>query len=106
MVLESLLLNSIKRPIVSIPNCGFEADTDACPRFKALGYHIFGLMFLSGLYLAWAAIAKKVTGSFPFFWLDEAEAGSKEAVTMYCIGFVLLSTLSTPSLHCPSMTIV
>ncbi|KND90133.1 hypothetical protein TOPH_05249, partial [Tolypocladium ophioglossoides CBS 100239] len=72
MVLEMLLCNSIKLPL-------------------ALGFHFFGLLFNSGLYLAWAALGKAVTGSSPFFWLDEAEVGSKEAVIAYCIGFVLLS---------------
>ncbi|PNY28108.1 Uncharacterized protein TCAP_01969 [Tolypocladium capitatum] len=74
MVLEILLCNSIKMPL-------------------ALVSHFLGLLFNSGLYLAWAALGKAVTGTSPFFWLDEAEVGSKEAVTAYCIGFALLSQI-------------
>ncbi|POR33502.1 Uncharacterized protein TPAR_06280, partial [Tolypocladium paradoxum] len=74
MVLEMLLFNSIKPPL-------------------ALGCHFFGLMFNCLLYLAWAAFGKAVTGSWPFFWLDEAEVGSKEAVTAYCMGFVMLAPI-------------
>ena len=61
---------------------------------QALGYHFLGLVFNSGLYLAWAAVGKALTGTSPFFWLDEAEVGSKEAVTAYCIGFVCLAPTS------------
>ncbi|PHH92910.1 hypothetical protein CDD83_3741 [Cordyceps sp. RAO-2017] len=74
MVFETLFLNSTKRPI-------------------AIGSHFFGVMFHAGLYLAWAAAGKALTDAFPFFWLDEAEVGSKEAVTAYCMGFVLLSPI-------------
>lgn len=48
----------------------------------------------SGLYLGWAAIGKYLTGSAPFYWLDEGQIGSEEGVTTYCIGFVLLSPIS------------
>lgn len=51
-------------------------------------------MVYSGLYLAWAALVKMWTDTFPFFWLDEDKVGSKEAVTAHCIGFVLLSQFS------------
>ncbi|KAK5996770.1 hypothetical protein PT974_02112 [Cladobotryum mycophilum] len=75
MVIEILLFNSIKRPF-------------------AIGYHLFGLIFFSGLYLGWAAIGKTLTDWYPFFWLDEAEVGSQEAVIFYSIGFVLLAPIS------------
>lgn len=63
-------------------------------RVQNIGMHLVGVMACSGLYLGWAAIGKRLTGEFPFFWLDEAEVGSKEAVTLYCMGFALLSQLS------------
>ncbi|KAF7552657.1 hypothetical protein G7Z17_g4184 [Cylindrodendrum hubeiense] len=74
MALEMFWLNSIKRPI-------------------AIGSHVLGLLFLAGLYLGWAAIGKVVTDWYPFFWLDESQVGSQEAVTAYCIGFVLLAPI-------------
>ncbi|KAM4067178.1 hypothetical protein HRG_001169 [Hirsutella rhossiliensis] len=74
MILETIFLNSTKRPAT-----------------QALGSHFFGLVVYTGLYLAWAALGKAWTDVFPFFWLDEEEVGSKEAVTAYCMGFVLLS---------------
>ncbi|RCI10033.1 hypothetical protein L249_8736, partial [Ophiocordyceps polyrhachis-furcata BCC 54312] len=74
MVLETLFLNSTKRPIT-------------------LGSHFLGVMVLSGLYLAWAALGHSLTEWYPFFWMDEEEVGSKEAVTLYCIAFVLLSPI-------------
>ncbi|GJN72558.1 hypothetical protein PLICBS_006631 [Purpureocillium lilacinum] len=74
MAIEILFFNSIKRPF-------------------ALGSHFVGLMAMCGLYLGWAAIGKALTGEFPFFWLDEEEVGSKEAVTTYCVGFVFLSQI-------------
>ncbi|KJZ71358.1 hypothetical protein HIM_09241 [Hirsutella minnesotensis 3608] len=74
MVLEIIFLNSAKRP-------------------QALGSHFFGLMVNAGLYLAWAACGKAWTGADAFFWLNEEEVGSKEAVTAYCMGFVLLSPI-------------
>lgn len=48
-------------------------------------------MFFSGLYLGWAAIGSVLTGVYPFFWLNEDEVGSREAVVANCIGFVALS---------------
>ncbi|KAG5989613.1 hypothetical protein E4U43_004469 [Claviceps pusilla] len=74
MSVEMLCFNSIKRPL-------------------SVGSHMLGLMALSGLYLAWAAIGKSVTGEAPFFWMDEAQVGSKEAVSLYSIGFVLLAPM-------------
>ncbi|KAH7127467.1 hypothetical protein EDB81DRAFT_662623 [Dactylonectria macrodidyma] len=74
MVIEVFWLNSIKRP-------------------NAIGTHVLGLLFLAGLYLGWAAIGHLLTGWFPFFWLDEAQVGSQEAVAAYCIGFVLLAPM-------------
>ncbi|OAQ59211.1 hypothetical protein VFPPC_14737 [Pochonia chlamydosporia 170] len=74
MILEILFLNSIKKPM-------------------AIGSSIFGSMFLSGLYLLWAAIGKSVSGTYPFFWMDEEQVGSKEAVSIYCTGFVLLAPI-------------
>lgn len=52
-------------------------------------------MALSGLYLAWGACGKYVIGEYPFFWMDEAQVGSKEAVSVYSMGFVLLAPIST-----------
>ncbi|KAL7792128.1 hypothetical protein V8C37DRAFT_402540 [Trichoderma ceciliae] len=75
MVIEILLLNSIKRPF-------------------AIGAHLFGLLVLAGLYLGWAAIGHAATGWYSFFWLDLTEVGSQEAVTAYCIGFVLLAPIT------------
>ncbi|KAL2203843.1 hypothetical protein CC79DRAFT_1371864 [Sarocladium strictum] len=74
MVIEILFLNSIKRPF-------------------AIGSHLLGLVVSSGLYLAWAALGKYVTGWDAFFWLNKEEVGSEEAVTAYCMGFVLLAPL-------------
>ncbi|KAG5928135.1 hypothetical protein E4U42_001195 [Claviceps africana] len=74
MVVEMLCFNSIKRPL-------------------SVGSHMLSLMALSGLYLAWAAVGKSVTGEYPFFWMDEAQVGSKEAVSLYSIGFVLLAPM-------------
>ncbi|CAI6092887.1 unnamed protein product [Clonostachys chloroleuca] len=75
MMIEILFFNSVKRPF-------------------AIGSHLVGLILFSGLYLGWAAIGKLVTGWFAFDWLDESKVGSQEAVTAYCIGFVLLAPLS------------
>ncbi|KAH6610042.1 hypothetical protein Trco_000062 [Trichoderma cornu-damae] len=75
MVIEILLLNSIKRPL-------------------AIGAYILGVMILAGLYLGWATIGHAATGVYAFFWLDKAVVGSQEAVTAYCIGFVLLAPLA------------
>jgi len=61
---------------------------------QSVGSHMLSLMGLSGLYLAWAAVGKSVTGESPFFWMDEAQVGSKEAVSLYSIGFVLLAPTS------------
>jgi len=58
-------------------------------------------MAMCGLYLGWAAIGKALTGEFPFFWLDEEEVGSKEAVTTYCVGFVFLSQIRKQPLLVP-----
>lgn len=51
-------------------------------------------MFLSGCYLLWGAVGKYVTGTYPFFWMDEEQVGSKEAVSIYCTGFVILAPIS------------
>ncbi|GAB0136647.1 hypothetical protein EsDP_00004942 [Epichloe bromicola] len=59
----------------------------------SVGSHLLCLMALSGLYLAWGAFGKYVTGEYPFFWMDEAQVGSKEAVSVYSIGFVLLAPI-------------
>lgn len=61
---------------------------------QAIGSHLLSLVFLSGLYLGWAAIGQLLTGWYPFFWLDKEQVGSEEAVTAYCIGFVILAPLS------------
>lgn len=92
MVIEILIFNSIKRPFVG-------AIHTRCHGYKltmmqAIGSHLLGLVFLAGAYLGWAAIGQLLTGWYPFFWLDAAEVGSEEAVTVYCIGFVLLAPLS------------
>ncbi|KAL7944189.1 hypothetical protein V8C42DRAFT_358426 [Trichoderma barbatum] len=75
MVIEILFLNSIKRPIT-------------------IGAYLFGLVIFAGLYLGWATIGHAATGLYSFFWLDQALAGSQEAVAAYCIGFVLLAPIS------------
>ncbi|KAM0257359.1 hypothetical protein ACHAQJ_004446 [Trichoderma viride] len=75
MIIEILFLNSIKRPF-------------------AIGAHIFGLLVFAGLFLGWATIGHSATGVYSFFWLDETEVGSQEAVTAYCIGFVLLAPIT------------
>jgi hypothetical protein len=62
--------------------------------FQAIGSHLFGLVVSSGLYLGWASLGKYLTGWDAFFWLDKEEVGSEEAVTAYCMGFVLLAPLS------------
>lgn len=74
MVLEIFFLNSIKRPF-------------------AIGSHLLGLIVAAGVYLGWAALGKFVTGWDAFFWLEKEEVGSEEAVTAYCMGFVLLAPL-------------
>ncbi|KPM42174.1 hypothetical protein AK830_g4388 [Neonectria ditissima] len=74
MVTEIFWLNSIKRPITIVS-------------------HILGLIFLAGLYLGWAAIGTLITDYYPFFWLDASQVGSQEAVTVYCIGFILLAPI-------------
>jgi hypothetical protein len=51
-------------------------------------------MFISGMYLGWAGIGRATTGWYAFEWLDTSVVGSQEAVTAYCIGFVLLTPLS------------
>ncbi|KAH8130553.1 hypothetical protein FP744_10003857 [Trichoderma asperellum] len=75
MIIEILFLNSIKRPF-------------------SIYAHIFSLLVLAGLFLAWAAIGRAATGVYSFFWLDPQEVGSQEAVAAYCIGFVLLAPIS------------
>ncbi|KAM5342027.1 hypothetical protein ACJ41O_015058 [Fusarium nematophilum] len=80
MVIEILWLNSIRRPI-------------------AIGTHLLGLMFFSGVYLGWAAFGHLVTDWFAFFWLDAKAVGSDEAVTLYCIGFVFLAPISFISIR-------
>ncbi|PHH75286.1 hypothetical protein CDD80_2503 [Ophiocordyceps camponoti-rufipedis] len=57
-----------------------------------------GLMILETLFLnstkrPIAAVGQSLTEVYPFFWMDEEEVGSKEAVTAYCIAFVLLSQI-------------
>lgn len=56
-------------------------------------------MVSAGLYLGWAAIGKAVTGWDAFFWLSQKEVGSREAVTTYSLGFVLLAPLSKSRAH-------
>ncbi|KAL7929650.1 hypothetical protein V8C35DRAFT_284156 [Trichoderma chlorosporum] len=75
MVIEILFLNSIRRP-------------------STIGAFLFALVVLAGLYLGWAIIGHAATGVYPFFWLDPTQVGSQEAVTAYCIGFVLLAPIS------------
>ncbi|KAL6910164.1 hypothetical protein GGI43DRAFT_378157 [Trichoderma evansii] len=75
MIIEILFLNSIKRPFT-------------------ICAHIFSLLVLAGLFLGWAVIGKAATNWYSFFWLDQKEVGSQEAVTAYCIGFVLLAPIT------------
>ncbi|KAM0463400.1 hypothetical protein ACHAO4_000114 [Trichoderma viride] len=74
MVIEIFFLNSIKRTF-------------------SVGAHIFCLLVFAGLFLGWAAIGHAATNVYSFFWLDEAQVGSQEAVAAYCIGFVLLAPI-------------
>jgi hypothetical protein len=75
-----------------------------------VGAHIFGLLFFSGLYIGWVSIGKVLTGADAFFWLNEEEAGSREAVVANCLGFVLLSPVGTskpfPVCLCPGADVV
>lgn len=92
MVIEMLFFNSIKRPIV---RDGLKLVlTYMLIPLQALGSHLFGLIFLSGAYLGWATIGETLTEWYPFYWLDEFEVGSQEAVIAYCMGFVLLAPTS------------
>lgn len=61
---------------------------------QAIGFTLIGVVFSAGLYLAWGAAGKALVGNFPFFWMDEAEVGSKGAVAVYCTGFLLLAPTS------------
>ncbi|KAG6029049.1 hypothetical protein E4U40_000725 [Claviceps sp. LM458 group G5] len=81
MVVETFFFNSIKPALVNV------------------GSHMLSLMGLSGAYLAWGAVGKSVTGEYPFFWMDEAQVGSKEAVSLYSIGFVLLAPMMYILMH-------
>ncbi|GKT54420.1 hypothetical protein ColTof4_13787 [Colletotrichum tofieldiae] len=71
---EIFYLNSIKRPF-------------------AVGAHTLGVIFLAGLYLGWAAIGKLETGADAFYWLNEKEVGSREAVVASSIEFVILAPI-------------
>ncbi|WYZ35312.1 hypothetical protein EsH8_I_001588 [Colletotrichum jinshuiense] len=71
---EIFWLNSIKRPF-------------------AVGAHTLGVIFFAGLYLGWAAIGKLETGADAFYWLNEKEVGSREAVVASSIGFVILAPI-------------
>ena len=51
-------------------------------------------MCCAGVYLGWAAIGVAMTGWCAFDWLNRDIVGSTEAVTAYCIGFVILAPLS------------
>ncbi|TWU71246.1 hypothetical protein ED733_002266 [Metarhizium rileyi] len=74
MIIETCFFNSIKKP-------------------QAIGSSIIGTMVLAGLYLVWGAMGKSVCGNYPFFWMDEEQVGSKEAVSVYCVGFILLAPM-------------
>ncbi|EFY95902.1 hypothetical protein X797_010896 [Metarhizium robertsii] len=80
MTIECLFFNSIKKP-------------------HAIGSSILCTAALSGLYLVWGGIGKSVSGKFPFFWMDEEQVGSKEAVSLYCTGFVGLSVMMFALMH-------
>ncbi|KAH6678777.1 hypothetical protein F5X68DRAFT_245184 [Plectosphaerella plurivora] len=86
MLFEIFFLNSIKRPWAL-------AD-----QMQAVGAHIFGLLFFSGLYIGWASVGKVLTGADAFFWLNEDDTGSREAVVANCLGFVLLSPVGADGL--------
>jgi hypothetical protein len=53
--------------------------------------HIFGLTFFTAAYLGWASFGKLLTGHNAFFWMDDSNVGSREAVAGYCAGFVSLA---------------
>ncbi|KAK1981765.1 hypothetical protein LZ30DRAFT_749833 [Colletotrichum cereale] len=73
-IFEIFYLNSVKRP-------------------WAVGAHTLGVIFFAGLYLGWAAIGKLETGADAFYWLNEKEVGSREAVVASSIGFVILAPI-------------
>ncbi|EGX88298.1 hypothetical protein CCM_08341 [Cordyceps militaris CM01] len=75
MLIETIFFNSIKTP-------------------QSLGSHVLGLVSMSGLYLPWAALGGHLTGCYPFFWLNPDFVGSKEAVALYCLGFLGLAPLN------------
>lgn len=91
-VFEILFLNSIKRPFVRGPCPVYAICANTLQ--QAIGSHLFGLIFSAGMYIGWAAIGKLITGWYAFDWLDVNKVGSEEAVTAYCIGFVILAPLS------------
>ncbi|PNH31462.1 hypothetical protein VD0002_g6371 [Verticillium dahliae] len=80
VLVEILFLNSVKRPY-------------------AIGAHIFGLLFLSGLYVAWAAVGRTVTGTGPF-WLD-----GDEAVFSLVYGFIAIRETIVKSFQLSRMRI-
>ncbi|KAI5921503.1 hypothetical protein F4810DRAFT_712541 [Camillea tinctor] len=72
-VIEIFFLNSIRR---QTPVAG----------------HAVGVMFLSGVYLAWAAIGKSLTGHAGLFFIDPKHMGDfPEASIAACIAFIALS---------------
>ncbi|KAJ3948620.1 uncharacterized protein N0V96_002879 [Colletotrichum fioriniae] len=73
-LIEIFWLNSIKRPF-------------------GVGAHTLGVIFFAGLYLGWAAIGKVETGADAFYWLNEKNVGSREAVVASSIGFVILAPI-------------
>lgn len=90
MIIEIILFNSIKRPIVSEY---LEQVVSDANMIQTIGSHIIALIFFAGLYLGWAAIGHLATKTYAFDWLDQKKVGSEEAVTLYCIGFVILAPL-------------
>ncbi|PHH68041.1 hypothetical protein CDD82_891 [Ophiocordyceps australis] len=80
MIMEMLLMNSIKRP-------------------HGLAAHFLGLIVLCVMYLGWAKFGRWVTGHHAYFWLDKDEVGSQQAVLMYSTGFVSMAPLMYTLMH-------
>lgn len=57
---------------------------------------MLGLSGFSVLYLIWGVIGGRLSGCYPFYWLNPMFIGGIESVAAHCIGFVALAPLSKP----------